>query len=554
MIFRNKRTYFITKKTDITWSVQVFVLVLFFAFSSKGVNAQIEQHQRDIDSCKHYLQLAKSKRGIDLFEAEEHCKRALEFALLSNNDKLLARVYLQLGYFIQMNHKSQENVEYFFESLKIADRLNDDTLRAKIYNNIGGSYFVYGKSKKALEYFHKSLPLVQKLDIKPMLAVQFNNIGLIYSDLHSYDSANVYYNRAVGINTFLNNKDALVFNYGNIGFAYKEREMYDSSFFFYTKQKEIATEINDKVSLTDSYTALSEYFLINKNYEKSIAYADSCFLVGKESGYTTAFTEPMQIRAEALSRLGRFEESLAQFKEQKLYIDSLQDKRLKDLNSNIELKYNYEQQRKQMELELQDEKLEGKSRTIKITLLISLLVCIPLIVFVIIFYLRYKEGIRIIQNQKLEEETINLRQEAESKSKNLTTSILHEISKNDIVNRSLEKLKKNIPNFTTENQSIILDIIEQLQNRINKNIWNEFKVNFEKVHVNFYKNLLQKHPDLTPNEKRLSAFIRLNISSKDISSLTGQNVHSIEVARTRLRKKLNLANTNINLVTFMEQF
>jgi len=78
-------------------------------------------------------------------------------------------------------------------------------------------------------------------------------------------------------------------------------------------------------------------------------------------------------------------------------------------------------------------------------------------------------------------------------------------------------------------------------------VWNEYSVLFQQLHQDFYSNLQQQHPNLTPNEKKLSAFIRLNMSSKEISSITFQSVKSIEIARSRLRHKLKLKrDTNLN--------
>lgn len=56
----------------------------------------------------------------------------------------------------------------------------------------------------------------------------------------------------------------------------------------------------------------------------------------------------------------------------------------------------------------------------------------------------------------------------------------------------------------------------------------------------FYKRILQKHPNLSKNELRLCAFLKLNLSSKEISEITQQTPHSITVARSRLRKKMNI--------------
>ncbi|WP_068599285.1 helix-turn-helix transcriptional regulator [Vaginella massiliensis] len=69
----------------------------------------------------------------------------------------------------------------------------------------------------------------------------------------------------------------------------------------------------------------------------------------------------------------------------------------------------------------------------------------------------------------------------------------------------------------------------------------------------FYKRLLEKYPNLTKNELRLCAFLRLNFSSKEISAITQQSPHSIVVARSRLRKKIGLDESQ-SLTNFLVQF
>ena len=82
-------------------------------------------------------------------------------------------------------------------------------------------------------------------------------------------------------------------------------------------------------------------------------------------------------------------------------------------------------------------------------------------------------------------------------------------------------------------------------------VWTEFETYFTKVHPDFYKKLSQQFPDLTPNEKKLCAFLKLNLSTKEISAITYQSVNSIMVSRTRLRKKLNIQGEETNLTNFL---
>ncbi|MEG2666949.1 MAG: helix-turn-helix transcriptional regulator, partial [Bacteroidales bacterium] len=82
--------------------------------------------------------------------------------------------------------------------------------------------------------------------------------------------------------------------------------------------------------------------------------------------------------------------------------------------------------------------------------------------------------------------------------------------------------------------------------------WKEFELRFEEVHTDFFKKLNDRFPDLTQNDKRLCAYLRLNISTKDIANLLYLSVAGVESARYRLRKKLNINSTDIDIVQFLE--
>jgi len=72
------------------------------------------------------------------------------------------------------------------------------------------------------------------------------------------------------------------------------------------------------------------------------------------------------------------------------------------------------------------------------------------------------------------------------------------------------------------------------------------------VHNKFYNTLNSKFPDLTPNELKLCAFLRLNMSTKEIAAITYQSYNSLSTARYRLRKKLGL-DEHTNLITYLNQ-
>jgi hypothetical protein len=95
-------------------------------------------------------------------------------------------------------------------------------------------------------------------------------------------------------------------------------------------------------------------------------------------------------------------------------------------------------------------------------------------------------------------------------------------------------------------------VINELRNHTNDDLWQQMELTFGQIHQSFYIKIYKLFPNLTRNEKRLCAFLKMNLSTKDISSITHQTVRSIEVARARLRIKMNLTRTD-SLTKFFSQ-
>src|SRR5690606_1296034 len=78
-----------------------------------------------------------------------------------------------------------------------------------------------------------------------------------------------------------------------------------------------------------------------------------------------------------------------------------------------------------------------------------------------------------------------------------------------------------------------------------------FEANFEKVHHDFFKQLKMAFPDLTQRELRLCAFVKMNLTNKEIAPMLNISVRGVETARYRIRKKINLEFEH-NLVEYLE--
>ncbi len=150
-------------------------------------------------------------------------------------------------------------------------------------------------------------------------------------------------------------------------------------------------------------------------------------------------------------------------------------------------------------------------------------------------------------NEKLvkEREAQKLREQLHRKKRDLTTKAFAISQKETLIKNVSSQLNRQIQNNTVKIKDI-KDVISDLNSKVQPNYWQEFETYFTEVHPDFYKHLNEKYPGLTTNERRLCAFLKLNLTTKEIAAITKRNPESIHMTRSRLRKKMGL-NKNDNL-------
>ena len=133
-----------------------------------------------------------------------------------------------------------------------------------------------------------------------------------------------------------------------------------------------------------------------------------------------------------------------------------------------------------------------------------------------------------LKNEKLE---IDI----ESKNRELAISTMSLIKKNEFLSTIKSELQAN------NNPGDLKKVIKIIDNNINNtDDWKLFKEAFDNADKDFLKLVKEKHSSLTPNDLKLCAYLRLNLSSKEIAPLLNISPRSVEVKRYRLRKKMDL--------------
>ena len=218
-----------------------------------------------------------------------------------------------------------------------------------------------------------------------------------------------------------------------------------------------------------------------------------------------------------------------------------------------ELKNNCDKESKQQELKhaLLANKLRQKELTSVIIILIAGLLIFSLL-FIYVFQ-KYKMHRKSLEQKNTMLEIEALTRDIEYRNKELTTNVMYLLKKNEFISSISNKLKLATGDSHNNYNRAIESIIGELDKSVAELNWEDFEVRFQKVHVGFYNKLSTKYPLLTPNDLRLCAFLKLNMTSKEITGITFQSTESLKTARYRLRKKLSLERQD-NLVAFLTKF
>ena len=155
-------------------------------------------------------------------------------------------------------------------------------------------------------------------------------------------------------------------------------------------------------------------------------------------------------------------------------------------------------------------------------------------------YLAEAERDLKMRNLEAEQEIIQLRnekleQEMANKNRELAVSTMSLIRKNEFLTSIKEKLKDS--ESSVKVKSVIKTIDKDISEEDN---WKFFKKAFSNADKDFFQKIKEKHPELTSNDLKLCAYLRLNLSSKEIAPLLNISVKSVEIKRYRLRKKMDL--------------
>ncbi len=530
-----------------------------FYYAKKGFDLAIE--------IEYNLGIAENAASIaDYYVVSDSLYLAREYYTLAAKhfeelemDFDFAQVTMVLGniYLSQFNYS--EALAFYQKSLLICEAKDFKDILPHLYNNIGLIYSTLGEKEKAIDYLTKAFKEFKGQGLKGDMASSLSNIAAIYLADSKDSLAISYFKEALEIFKENGSQIDVASMYLELGNYEYDKGNYNKALDYYEKansqndEKETGYHGPKSRIIVGIVAGLGRVHSHLGHKETAIKYLEESLLLAEKNNYI----KWIEICSYELSAIyeeeGDFGKSLEYFKMYEEYGDSILNESSIKKITQLEMQFEFDEKLKEKELE-DTRKENAQQRKEFIYILIIVLGISVSIVAILLFVNQKSKTTKVeLKNQNLKLEHEKLQQELIYKNKELATNVMYLVSKNEFITSTAEKLSKSQLNFKKENQKLIQDIVRDLLLNSSKDVWKEFEVRFQEVHSSFYGNLMEKFPDLTPNEKKICAFLRLNMSTKDISAITYQSVRSIDMARFRLRKKMQL-DSDENLVNYLSQF
>jgi len=491
-------------------------------------------------------------------EAFGYFWQALEKAKKENNTEDKAESYLYLG-ICSFGASSEKGLFYVTKSLSEFKKLSathPDIAKNGRSRCLQLISTIYSRQKKYKEAIALSKTVVEDLqgstDKTGTLGLAYNSLGTLYEYQKQNDSAAYFFKQAASEFEKTNNKAYLPTAYVKMGDLALKKKLKASSYDYYTKAYQLSKTTENKQAQVSCLVALGNWELAFNNNSTQ---AESYFRKAKELANSLS-DKVFEIKViEALIVLKKRQSDfleVSQLQEEELKIkDNYYSLEREQIAKNLEVQFEVAEKDRKLQLISKEKEVSRLTNSLLISLVVFLL-----IVFSVLYFFLKRNSQRDKQLLKTKEELFSVLEEQKRlKEKQMENDIEHKESQLSAI--TLQMLQKN--ELLDEIKIILLKKDDSSEKSLTKIInshfaqdsnWNDFDKYFESVNKNFYTKLKHKYPDISTNDLKICALIKLNLSIKEMASILNISPDSVKTARYRLRKKLQLT-TEENLTEFI---
>ncbi len=395
---------------------------------------------------------------------------------------------------------------------------------------------------QALEFAMAALEAFQLAKEASGVSMMLNNIGTVYDRMANFTQAYQYYQESLALKQEIGDTKGVANTLNNMAnILFWSRKEYDEALKFYNESLAISRKHGYEESSAYSLQQMGQVCVYIEEYQQAISYARDAVALSEARDVKAELAYALLDLGFVYFQAGQQEESI-----QTIYRGL---KIAEEIHYTLKMEQGYNLLRQIYEatedyknathfsslfINLQRERMnEASDKRAK-----------HLAVLFDVEKTRQEKEIYRLQTEKLH-------QEAEHKSRELTTLAMYLMQKNEFLN----KLSCQIEDAETTSLDNLTELFSSVRQQVREALnseqgWEYFEQQFKLVHHDFISKLSELYPSLTPTELRVSAFLRMNLSTKEIANLLYQSPRSVESYRYRLRRKMNLTASD-NLATFL---
>ena len=390
-------------------------------------------------------------------------------------------------------------------------------------------------------------------DTTSYLGIIYNSLGVAYSKLNLPDSSEYFHRKALEERILTKDYRYLPVSLIRVadieaakGNKSESKSLYDRAFF-------LSDSTGNRQEEVMALLAIGKWKM---HFEKNFNEAESDYLkaesIAKVLSDRSFYLNAIDHLIELKKVQGDFSGALKLSEEEAVIRDSMNSWEKQKIQKSLEIQFDVAEKERQLKL------IQNENDISRLTnyLLWATIAFLLLFAGGIIYFIRKNhkrdklllqtkvELVKALEEQKVLREQY-MQNELEYKEAQLSALTVQMLQKNELMQELREKLEAD---QSISKDSPLTRLVNKGQNQEKE--WADFNVQFESINKNFYARIRQAYPDISPNDLKICALIKLNLSIKEMAGILNISPDSVKTARYRLRKKLQL-NSEDNLTEFI---
>ena len=493
--------------------------------------------------------------------AISYYEKAIENLIAIKEYQTIYKLYIKIA-------KLYQNSE--FENKWSLDALNNALKYTEIIDNInafndinmafGDIYSSQNEFGLAMQYYNKILENnIDKSTIGAISSALTNKANILikqnkYEDaLHMIDSS-LY----LCIRDF--NDSLQVINYNYKAQIYDSIADFETARKYYQQSAKLAYSIKDYLNCSKNMFSLANLYQKNEDYDNAIGVLNMiCDSTLKFKMFNICYQSYYQL-SKCYASLGQYEKAYDLFNKYDIYYDSSytanQEEKIQELRNSYLLSLNVKELKTR---EIEEKNIKNSKNEWILFILVIIVLAMISITFIILYSknkaMFHKNEVSTYEQQlKIDKIEYDLMEYQLKNNRELLLKLALQLkSYMEIINPIKEDLKSAIELPENEQKNKIKNIYLNLQNNILIfNNTENLNKQINAVHKDFLNRLEKEYPELTKAEKKLCTMLYVNMSSKEIASITNTTIRTVETSRYRLRRKFGLSRDE-DIVGFLQK-